>query len=307
MAPSTTSDAPFGRMLTAMVTPFRSDGGVDYDGAARLATHLVDRQRHDGLVVNGTTGESPTTSDAEKERLVRTVVEAVGDRAVVVAGAGTNDTEHSRHLARQAEAAGAHALLVVTPYYNKPPQEGLLAHFTSVADASGLPVMLYDIPGRTGVPIATDTLIKLADHPRIVAVKDAKGDLFGGSVVMANTDLVFYSGDDALNLAWLAMGAAGFVSVVGHVVGADLHEMIDAYRAGDHGRALEIHRRLLPVVTAIMTRTQGAIAVKAALRLLGLPGGGALRPPLVEATSEFAARLAEDLTIGGVQVPEVTR
>ncbi|WP_084336978.1 4-hydroxy-tetrahydrodipicolinate synthase [Actinomadura oligospora] len=307
MAPSTTSDAPFGRMLTAMVTPFLPDGGVDYDGAARLATHLVDRQRHDGLVVNGTTGESPTTSDAEKERLVRTVVEAVGDRATVVAGAGTNDTEHSRRLARQAEAAGADALLVVTPYYNKPPQDGLLAHFRAVADASGLPVMLYDIPGRAGVPIATDTLIRLADHPRIVAVKDAKGDLFAGSAVMANTDLVFYSGDDALNLAWLAMGAAGFVSVVGHVVGADLHEMIDAYRAGDHGRALEIHRRLLPVVTAIMTRTQGAIAVKAALQLLGLPGGGALRPPLAEADSEFAARLAEDLTIGGVHVPEVAR
>jgi 4-hydroxy-tetrahydrodipicolinate synthase len=294
-------------MLTAMVTPFLPDGGVDYDGAARLATHLVDRQRHDGLVVNGTTGESPTTSDAEKERLVRTVVEAVGDRAVVVAGAGTNDTEHSRRLARQAEAAGADGLLVVTPYYNKPPQEGLLAHFRSVADASGLPVMLYDIPGRSGVPIATDTLLRLAAHPRITAVKDAKGDLFAGSVVMAETDLVFYSGDDALNLAWLAMGAAGFVSVVGHVVGADLHEMIDAYRAGDHGRALEIHRRLLPVITAIMTRTQGAIAVKAALKLLGLPGGGALRPPLAEASSEFAARLAEDLTIGGVQVPEVTR
>lgn len=290
-----------------MVTPFLPDGGVDYEGAARLAAHLVDRQRHDGLVVNGTTGESPTTSDAEKERLVRTVVEAVGDRAVVVAGAGTNDTEHSRRLARQAEAAGADALLVVTPYYNKPPQEGLLAHFRSVADAAGLPVMLYDIPGRAGVPIATDTLIRLGDHPRIVAVKDAKGDLHAGSVVMANTGLVFYSGDDALNLAWLAMGAAGFVSVVGHVVGADLHEMIDAYRAGDHGRALEIHRRLLPVVTAIMTRTQGAIAVKAALKLLGLPGGGALRPPLVEADSEFAARLIEDLTIGGVQVPEVTR
>ncbi|RFU40271.1 4-hydroxy-tetrahydrodipicolinate synthase [Actinomadura logoneensis] len=307
MAPSTTSDAPYGRMLTAMVTPFLPDGGVDYDGAARLATHLVDRQRHDGLVVNGTTGESPTTSDAEKERLVRTVVEAVGDRAVVVAGAGTNDTEHSRRLARQAEAAGADGLLVVTPYYNKPPQEGLLAHFRSVADATGLPVMLYDIPGRSGVPIATDTLLRLAEHPRITAVKDAKGDLFAGSVVMAETDLVFYSGDDALNLAWLAMGAAGFVSVVGHVVGAELHEMIDAYRAGDHGRALEIHRRLLPVVTAIMTRTQGAIAVKAALKILGLPGGGALRPPLAEATSEFAARLAEDLTIGGVQVPEVTR
>ncbi|GAA1542920.1 4-hydroxy-tetrahydrodipicolinate synthase [Actinomadura kijaniata] len=305
MAPSTTTDAPFGRMLTAMVTPFRPDGGVDYDGAARLATHLVDEQRHDGLVVSGTTGESPTTSDEEKERLLRAVVEAVGDRAVVVAGAGTNDTEHSRKLARQAEAAGADGLLVVTPYYNKPPQEGLLRHFTAVADTTGLPTLLYDIPGRTGVPIQTETLLRLAEHPRIVAVKDAKGDLFAASTVMAATGLAFYSGDDNLNLAWLAMGAAGFVSVVGHVVGADLHEMIDAYRAGDVGRALEIHRRLLPVVTAIMTRTQGAIAVKAALNLLGLPGG-AVRAPLVDASPEFAARLREDLTIGGVKVSEVS-
>jgi 4-hydroxy-tetrahydrodipicolinate synthase len=305
MAPSATSDAPFGRMLTAMVTPFRADGDVDYDGTARLATYLVDEQRCDGLVVSGTTGESPTTGDAEKERLLRTVIDAVGDHAVIVAGAGTNDTEHSRKLARQAEAAGADGLLLVTPYYNKPPQEGLLRHFTAVADVTGLPVMLYDIPGRTGVPIHTETLVRLAEHPRIVAVKDAKGDLFAGSQVMARTSLVFYSGDDALNLPWLAVGAAGFVSVVGHVVGADLHEMIDAYRAGDRERALAIHRRLLPVVTAIMTRTQGAIAVKAALNLLSLPGG-AVRAPLVDASSEFVARLREDLTIGGVKVPEVT-
>jgi 4-hydroxy-tetrahydrodipicolinate synthase len=305
MAPSTTSDAPFGRMLTAMVTPMTPAGAVDYDRAARLATYLVDEQRHDGLVISGTTGESPTTSDEEKDRLLRAVLEAVGDRAVIVAGVGTNDTAHTIELAKQAEAAGAAALLVVTPYYNKPPQEGLIRHFTEVADATGLPNMLYDIPGRTGVPIATETLVKLAEHPRIVAVKDAKGDLFAGSEVMARTDLVFYSGDDALNLAWLSMGAAGMVSVVGHVVGADLHEMIDAYRAGDTGRALAIHRRLLPVVTAVMTRTQGAIAAKAALNLLGIIGGD-VRSPLVTASAEFAARLREELLLGGVKVPEVT-
>ncbi|GAA2457942.1 4-hydroxy-tetrahydrodipicolinate synthase [Actinomadura vinacea] len=288
-----------------MVTPFRPDGGVDYDGAARLATYLVDEQRNDGIVVNGTTGESPTTSDAEKDRLLRTVIEAVGDRAVVVAGVGTNDTAHSRALARAAEEAGADGTLIVTPYYNKPPQEGLLHHFSEVADAAVLPAMLYDIPGRSGVPILTETLLKLGEHPRIVAVKDAKGDLFGGSLVMAGTDLAFYSGDDALNLPWLSVGGCGFVSVVGHVVGADLHEMIDAYLAGDRERAQQIHRRLLPVVAAIMTRTQGAIAVKAALNLLGLPGG-TVRAPLVDASLEFAARLREDLTIGGVKVPEVT-
>ena len=303
MGPSTTSDAPFGRMLTAMVTPMTAEGAVDFHGAERLAAYLVDEQRHDGLVLSGTTGESPTTSDAEKKRLVEVVVGAVGDRATVIAGVGTNDTAHTVELARQAEAAGAHALLVVTPYYNKPPQEGLVRHFTAVADATGLPNMLYDIPARAGVPIRTETLVRLAGHPRIVAVKDAKGDLFAGSEVMARTGLVFYSGDDTLNLAWLSVGAAGFVSVIGHVAGVDLHEMIDAYRAGDVDRALAIHRRLLPVVTAIMTRTQGAIAVKAALGLLGRPGGS-LRPPLVEAAPEFVARLREDLIIGGVKVPE---
>ncbi|GLW08496.1 4-hydroxy-tetrahydrodipicolinate synthase 2 [Microtetraspora sp. NBRC 13810] len=287
-------------MLTAMVTPFTVDGEVDYDGVQRLATHLVDEQRNDGLVVSGTTGESPTTSDEEKDRILRAVVEAVGDRASVVAGAGTNDTRHSAELARAAERAGAHGLLLVTPYYNKPPQEGIARHFTAVADATGLPVMLYDIPGRTGTPIHTETLIRLAGHPRIVAVKDAKGDLFAGSQVMAATDLVFYSGDDALNLPWLSVGAAGLVSVVGHVVGADLATMIELYRAGDVAGALAVHRRLTPVVTGIMTRTQGAIMAKAALNLTGQPGGH-VRPPLTDATAAQIALLREDLVAGGVK------
>src|SRR6516225_11622579 len=208
--------APFGRMLTAMITPFSADGALDTDGAARLATYLVDDMRNDGLVISGTTGESPTTSDAEKDRLLRAVIEAVGDRATIVAGVGTNDTAHTIELAHQAERAGADALLVVTPYYNKPPQNGLLAHFTAVADATSLPNMLYDIPGRTGTPIAAETLIQLAEHPRIVAVKDAKADFGAASHVMNATSLVFYSGDDMLNLPWLSLGAAGFVSVAGH-------------------------------------------------------------------------------------------
>src|ERR1700752_3460561 len=176
--------APFGRMLTAMITPFSADGALGGGGAARLATYLVDDMRNDGLVISGTTGESPTTSNAEKDRLLRAVIEAVGDRATGVAGDGTNATAHTIELAQQAERAGAAALLVVTPYYNKPPQNGLIAHFTAVADATGLPNMLYDIPGRTGVPIATETLLQLAQHPRIVAVKDAKGDLGASSQVM---------------------------------------------------------------------------------------------------------------------------
>ncbi|WP_084369571.1 4-hydroxy-tetrahydrodipicolinate synthase [Microbispora sp. ATCC PTA-5024] len=302
-SPTGTSDAPFGRMLTAMVTPFTSDGAVDYEGVQRLAVYLVDEQRNDGLVVSGTTGESPTTSDDEKDRILRAVVEAVGDRAVVVAGAGTNDTHHSVELARAAERAGAHGLLVVTPYYNKPPQEGLFRHFTAVADATALPVMLYDIPGRSGVPIATDTLLRLAEHPRVVAVKDAKGDLFAGSHVMTASKLVFYSGDDLLNLPWLSVGAAGFVSVVGHVAGAELASMGEMYRSGDVAGALAVHRQLIPVVTAIMTRTQGAIMTKAALRLAGQDAGN-VRPPLVDATGEQIAALREDLIAGGLKLAD---
>ncbi|GIH66531.1 MULTISPECIES: 4-hydroxy-tetrahydrodipicolinate synthase [Microbispora] len=302
-SPTGTSDAPFGRTLTAMVTPFTSDGAVDYEGVQRLAAYLVDEQRNDGLVVSGTTGESPTTSDEEKDRILRAVVEAVGDRATVVAGAGTNDTRHSVELAKAAERAGAHGLLVVTPYYNKPPQEGLLRHFTAVADATGLPVMLYDIPGRAGVPITIETLFRLAEHPRIAAVKDAKGDLFAGSQVMASTDLVFYSGDDLLNLPWLSVGAAGYVSVVGHVVGAELASMADSYRSGDVENALALHRQLLPVVSAIMTRTQGAIMVKAALKLVG-QDAGYVRPPLVDATEEQITALREDLITGGLKLAD---
>ncbi|MBB5628648.1 4-hydroxy-tetrahydrodipicolinate synthase [Sphaerisporangium krabiense] len=301
-SPTGTSDAPFGRMLTAMVTPFTPDGALDAEGVQRLATYLVDEQHNDGLVVSGTTGESPTTTDAEKEQIVRLVVEAVGDRATVVAGAGSNDTHHSVELAKAAERAGAHALLAVTPYYNKPPQEGLYRHFTAIADATGLPVMLYDIPGRTGTPISSQTLTRLAVHPRVVAVKDAKGDLFAGAQVMAATGLTFYSGDDALNLPWLSLGAAGFVSVVGHVVGTELAEMIRRYRSGDVDGARDINRRLLPVVAGVMTRTQGVITAKAALALLGRDAGP-VRLPLVDATADEIAALREDLVAGGVKLP----
>jgi 4-hydroxy-tetrahydrodipicolinate synthase len=302
MTTNQAAGGPFGRMLTAMITPFTADGALDAEGAARLATYLVDEMRNDGLVISGTTGESPTTSDQEKDRLLRAVVEAVGDRAAVVAGVGTYDTAHSRELAQQAERAGADGLLVVTPYYNKPPQEGLVAHFTAVADATGLPVILYDIPGRTGTAIATTTMVRLAQHPRIVAVKDAKGDFRAGSEVMAATDLVFYSGDDILNLPWLSVGAAGFVSVVGHVAGDRLHEMIDAYLAGRVTEARQIHLDLLPVVIGIMTRTQGAIMTKAALRLLGRPGG-VTRSPLIDATQPQIEQLRADLVAGGVKLP----
>src|SRR6202167_2707253 len=268
----TTIQAPFGQMVTAMITPMAPEGPVDNAGAARLADYLVTDMRNDGLVVNGTTGEAPTTTDEEKERLLRVVLEAVGSRAKVVAGVGTNVTAHTIELARAAERAGVHGLLVVTPYYNKPPQPALEAHFTAVADATGLPMLIYDIPARTGAAVATDTLIRLAAHPRIVGVKDAKDDPAATSQVLARTDYVYYCGTDMLNLPWLALRAVGFISVVGHVAGDRLHEMIDAFGAGDVGRARQLHYDLIPVYDGLF-RNQGAVLTKAALDLFGLPGG----------------------------------
>ncbi|MGC5311088.1 4-hydroxy-tetrahydrodipicolinate synthase [Micromonospora zamorensis] len=293
---------PFGRLLTAMVSPFTPDGSLDLDGAARLASHLVDEQGNDALVVNGTTGESPTTTEAEKDHLIRAVVEAVGDRAKVVAGVGTNDTRHTIELAAAAEKAGAHGLLVVTPYYNKPPQSGLLRHFTAVADATGLPVMLYDIPHRSGVPIDTETLVRLAEHGRIVAVKDAKGDLTATSWVTSRTALAFYSGEDALTLPALAVGSVGLVGTSTHFTGALTAQMIEAYDAGDMPTALALHRRLLPLFTGIF-RTQGTILVKAGLASLGLPAGP-VRPPLVDATNDEIAQLRADFAAAGMELPE---
>ncbi|MFC8849327.1 MULTISPECIES: 4-hydroxy-tetrahydrodipicolinate synthase [unclassified Micromonospora] len=292
---------PFGRVLTAMVTPFTADGSLDLDGAVRLANHLVDEQGNDALVLNGTTGESPTTTDAEKERLIRAVVEAIGDRARVVAGVGTNDTRHTIELAASAEKAGAHGLLVVTPYYNKPPQSGLVRHFTAVADATGLPIMLYDIPHRSGVPIETETLVRLAEHDRIVAVKDAKGDLAATSWVTSRTDLAFYSGEDSLVLPALAVGCVGVVGTSTHFTGALTQRMIEAYDAGDTGTALALHRRLLPLFTGIF-RTQGTILVKAGLAALGLPAGP-VRPPLVDATPDEIAQLRADCAAAGLELP----
>ncbi len=294
------SSAPlFGRVLTAMVTPMFPDGRVDLDGAQRLATHLV-AHGHDGLIVSGTTGESPTTSDAEKDQLLRAVLEAVGDRSHIVAGVGSNNTAHSVDNAQAAAKAGAHGVLVVTPYYNKPPQEGLLHHFTAVADASELPVMVYDIPGRSGIAIHTETLLRLAEHPRIRAVKDAKGDLFASSQVMARSDLQYYSGDDVLNLAHLTQGAVGIASVVGHVAGPQYAEMVAAVAGGDLPRAIALHRQLIPAVNAVMNITQGAIMAKAALRELGVIASAAVRLPLVEATADQVAQGRDGLRQSGL-------
>jgi 4-hydroxy-tetrahydrodipicolinate synthase len=296
---------PFGRLLTAMVTPFAPDGSLDLDGAQKLATYLVDDQRNDSLVISGTGGESPTTSDAEKDALLRAVVEAVGDRARIVAGVGTNNTAHTVELAHAAEKAGAHGLLVVTPYYSKPPQAGLALHFTTVADAVGLPVMLYDIPHRAGVPIATETLVRVAEHPNIVAVKDAKGDLAATSDVLRRSDLAFYSGEDAATLPWLAIGAVGVVGTSTHFAGAPTKDMIEAYERGDVAGALALHRRLLPIFTGIF-RTQGSILVKAGLNRMGLPAGP-VRSPLVEATEAETHQLLEDAAAAGLSLDTIAK
>ena len=293
------AESAFGTVLTAMVTPFTADGTkIDFDAAATLANDLVDLGNN-GLVVNGTTGESPTTDEHEKLELLKVVIEAVGSRAKVVAGAGSNDTAHSILLAKDAQKAGAHGLLVVTPYYNKPPQAGIYAHMVAVADSTDLPVMIYDIPGRAGVAINNETMLQLAQHPKIIANKDAKGDPWAASQIMAQSDLAYYSGDDPLNLALLAIGAVGVVSVTGHIV-ADRHKlMVEAMQNNDVNAAREINRSLVPITEGIMTRAGGAIMVKAALEALGRTGGGSLRLPLVPATDEQKRVLREDLVKGG--------
>jgi 4-hydroxy-tetrahydrodipicolinate synthase len=286
-----------GTLLTAMVTPFAPDGSLDLPAAARLANHLVDGGC-DGLVISGTTGESPTTTDAEKLALLRAVLEAVGDRARVIAGAGSNDTAHSIHLAKASAAEGAHGLLVVTPYYSRPPQAGLVAHFTAVADATPLPVLLYDIPPRSVVPIEFETLRVLAAHPNIVGVKDAKGDLHGGTQLMAETGLAYYSGDDALNLPWLAMGATGFISVISHLAAGQLRDLLSAFASGDVTTARKINVAIAPLGNA-MSRLGGVTLSKAGLRLQGIEVGDP-RLPQVAATAEQIDALAADMRAASV-------
>ena len=282
-----------------MITPFTKELEINWAGVEEIAAHLV-ASGHDGIVVNGTTGEAPTTSDEEKVEIIKVVKSVVGSKIHVIAGAGNNETSHSVIQGQQAQSAGADGLLVVTPYYNKPPQSGVAAHFKAIADATDLPVMMYDIPHRTGIAIESDTIVALFEHPRIVALKDAKGNVAETSWVIKRSGIPVYSGDDILNLPLLSVGAVGFVSVCGHTVGSRLREMLDAWFAGKSERALEIHQELLPVYTGTF-RTQGAILTKAALNLMGLPGGH-VRLPLVDATAEQIAQLRRDLTDGRVKL-----
>ena len=283
----------FGRLLTAMITPFGPDGKVNLTEAARLARHLVDDQGHDGLVINGTTGESPTTSDDEKRELLDTVIEAVGDRASVVAGVGTFDTHHTIELSGQAAEAGADGLLVVTPYYSRPPVDALEEHFLAVADASELPIMLYDIPHRAGIPIPETSLIRLADHPGIVAVKDAKGDICSSSMVIASTTLTYYAGDDAYLLPLLAVGGAGVVGTSTHFSGLRVRALLDAFVTGDFEQARQLNAQLLPVFRGVFA-TQGAMMVKAALNRRGFDVGSC-RPPMGKVAPELLERFLKIL------------
>lgn len=290
------ASARLGTVLTAMVTPFK-DGDLDTATAVRLATRLVDAGC-DGLVLSGTTGESPTTTDDEKRRLLAAVLEAVGDRARIIAGAGSYDTAHSVHLAKACAAEGAHGLLVVTPYYSKPPQSGLVAHFTAVADATELPVVLYDIPPRSVVPIEWDTIRTLSRHPNIVAVKDAKGDLHGAAQIMAETGLAYYSGDDSLNLPWLAVGAVGVVSVWGHLAAGQLRDLLSAFNSGDLATARKISVSLSPL-NAAQTRLGGVTMSKAGLRLQGFDAGDP-RLPQMPADAGQVDQLAADMRAAAV-------
>lgn len=292
-------DPVFGTVVPAMATPMRPDGSVDLDAAQALAEHLVDNGA-DGLVVTGTTGETSTLTDEENVAMFRAVVAAVGGRAKVVAGTGTNDTNHSLHLSQAAAETGVDGLLLVTPYYNKPPQAGIAAHFRAVADKVDLPIMLYDIPGRSVMPIQAETLLSLAEHPNIVALKDAKGDLQSTTTVLAETDLVVYSGDDGATLPLMSLGAVGVVSVSAHVAPAKYRELVDAANAGDIAAARKAHFELDPVQRGIMTHVQGAVAAKAVLAAQGVIPAATVRLPLVEATSDELSIIRADLAEAGI-------
>jgi 4-hydroxy-tetrahydrodipicolinate synthase len=293
------TDAPFGRVLTAMATAFHNDDSVDLEGTAAIARHLIDHG-HDGVVVSGTTGESPTTTVAEDGEILAAVIDAVGDRATVVAGVGTNSTAHSLELALQAEKVGADGLLLVTPYYNKPGQAGVLHHFRTVAEATSVPVMLYDVPGRTGTQIALETYAAAKEIDTVLAVKDAVGD-FARGVKLREMGYAVYSGDDIANLGWLAHGAVGFVSVVGHVAGDETRAMLEAFDAGDHAGALAIFTALLPAIDAVMgVSNYGATTAKAGLQLLGVLDNRNVRGPLVPLDDAEVEALRTGLAASGL-------
>ena len=305
MADSQTSsikyDYTFGTLSVAMVTPFTTDGAVDYNEAQKLASKLVD-DGCDSLVVTGTTGETSTLTDEENLGMFKAVLEAVGDRAKVIAGTGTNDTAHSVSLSKRAADLGVHGLLIVTPYYNKPSQAGVQAHFETIASATDLPVIVYDIPGRSGIAISSETLIRLAEHPNIKAVKDAKADYLATTRVMAQTDLDYYSGDDGLTLPLMAAGAVGLVSVTAHVATQQYRQLVDAMHSGDLATARKLHFQLDPVQRAIMTHIQGAVAAKTILHRQHVLPNAVVRLPLVQPSDAELQPVLADLREAGWEI-----
>ncbi|WP_431711560.1 4-hydroxy-tetrahydrodipicolinate synthase [Glutamicibacter uratoxydans] len=289
---------PFGTVLTAMVTPFTVDDEVDYDAAAKLATKLVD-EGCDGLVVTGTTGETSTLTDEENIGMFRTVVQAVGDRAAVIAGSTTNDTRHSIALSLAAKEAGVDGILVTAPYYNKPSQAGVIAHTKAIAEAVDLPIMMYDIPGRSGIEITAETLIALAQIPQVIALKDAKADYQSTTTVLANTDLHVYSGDDGLTLPLMAAGAVGVVSVSAHVATAQYRKLVDAMLAGDLETARATHFELDPIQRAVMSHIQGAVAAKNILHWQGVLPNNIVRLPLFAPSDAELETIRADLREAG--------
>jgi 4-hydroxy-tetrahydrodipicolinate synthase len=293
--PAPSPERPFGALLTAMVTPMTDDGSLDLAAAEHLAVHLVEHG-HDGLVLNGTTGEAPTTSDREKADLVRAVVRAVGGRALVLAGAGSNDTRHAVAMARHAAEAGADGLLALTPYYSRPSQDGAVAHLNAVADASDLPVMLYDVPARTGLRLSPDSLRRLAEHRRVIAIKDATGDPATAFRLIPETGLAWYSGDEGVLLPFLSVGAVGLVSMAGHLVGEQLAQVIALAEAGEPEQARAVFRAVLPAVDLICGSGNGALRSKLALHLLGLIPTAAMRLPQLPADEDETAAVRAALT-----------
>ncbi|MBX3097567.1 MAG: 4-hydroxy-tetrahydrodipicolinate synthase [Fimbriimonadaceae bacterium] len=273
---------PWGRLLTAMLTPFHPDGSVNYEEAQRIATYLVDDQKNDGIVVSGTTGESPTLTDQEKLNLLRATKEAVGDRASVVFGAGSYDTAHTLHMIAEGEKGGADGIMVVNPYYNRPGQAGLLAHFTASATATELPIMVYNIQPRSAINLETDTLMRLVERcPNVKAVKEASGILaqIGEVIRRAPDGFVVYSGDDGLTLPILSLGGVGLVSVAAHIVGRELAEMIEIF-ASEPAKARKIHHTVMPVIEALFS-APSPVPVKWALAERGFACRN-VRLPLVE-------------------------
>ena len=293
---ATTTNNPFGQVLVALVTPFTADGEVDWASVEKHIDNVIN-DGADGIVVTGTTGETSTLTDPEKIRLVEVGKSVSGGRAKIITGGGSNETAHAMQLAKQSEKAGADGNLVVTPYYNKPTPAGVLTHFRMIADATDLPVILYDIPGRTGIPITYDTILRAAKHPNILAIKDAKGDFSEVSRVLNQTDLMYFSGDDANVLPHLAVGATGLIGVTNNIAARPYRIMIDAVNAGDLATATAMHQALEPLVRATMTHVPGTVAAKYILHGLGRIASPRVRLPLVGPEEWEAAKIEDELDL----------